>query len=128
MTWYVTLSYSAAQAPMKRCSGTFLVAFAEVCGYGFDPTGQVTTDQFGNAGVSLFNRMLGPRYPHRWASGTCDDYRGFWQDYEAARSRNSVVASSWSSSFQSDPASRIRQDRQGFATVSGLPTVNSNTC
>ena len=87
MTWYVTLSYSAAQAPMKRCAGTFLVAFAEVCGYGFDPTGQVTTDQFGNAGVALFGRMLGPRYPHRWASGTCDDYRGFWQDYEAGNKR-----------------------------------------
>ena len=57
-----------------------------------------------------------------------DAAASFWQDYEAARSRNSVVASSWSSSFQSDPASRIRQDRQGFATVSGLPTVNSNTC
>ena len=96
---------------MKRCSGTFLAAFAEacnpnpkpqphphphanpnpnpnqVCSYGFDPNGAVTTDQFGNAGVSLFNRMLGPRYPHRWASGTCDDYRGFWQDYEAGNKR-----------------------------------------
>ena len=37
MDWYVTLSYSAAQAPMKRCSGTFYAAFKEVCNPNSDP-------------------------------------------------------------------------------------------
>ena len=75
---------------MKRCAGTFYAAFKEICDYGSDNF-QVTTDQFGNAGVPLFGRMLGPRYPHRWDSGTCDDFRGFWQDYEAGNKRKVTI-------------------------------------
>ena len=91
MKWHVTLSYSAAQAPMKRCAGTFYDAFKEVCDYGATNNNYRTTDQFGNENVMLYGRMLGPRYPHRWDSGACDNYRAFWEDYEAGNKRKVVI-------------------------------------
>ena len=85
MKWYVTTSYSASQAPMLSCA---LFAFAE-CAIG-DTSSATTTDQFGNEGVALYGRMLGPRYPHRWDAGACDDYAGFWDDYEGAGIKRKV--------------------------------------
>ena len=77
--WFVTTSYSASQAPMLVCYGGTRVG---QCDYG-EPSTIATTDQFGNEGLDLFGRMLGPRYPHTWTMESCENYLQFWLAYDA---------------------------------------------
>lgn len=83
--WGVMTSYSATQAPMMPSDLAGLCvggAYAVECGVG-KVSGLTTTDQFGNTGLELFGRMLGPRYPHRWqSSGACEDYSTIWGDFQ----------------------------------------------
>ena len=77
--WFVTMSYKAAEAPMIRGCNIFDY---EACHHGdpSDPAEDITVDQFGQPQYN-YGRMLGPRYPHRWDTGVCEDYESWYDRY-----------------------------------------------